>query len=37
MNITLWLAIRGAFLSTFLLGWTIYRDLSERGKIRVLC
>lgn len=37
MDITTFLAIWGAIISTFVLGWTIYRDLSEKGKIKVSC
>lgn len=37
MDITTFLAIWGAIVSTFVLGWTIYRDLSEKGKIKVTC
>jgi len=37
MDITTILAIWGAVISSFLLGWNIYRDLSDKGKIKVSC
>ena len=37
MNIITFLAIWGSVISTSLLCWTIYRDLSAKGKIKVSC
>jgi len=34
-NLTKFLAARGAILSTFGLGWTLYRDLLDRAKLQV--
>ena len=31
------LAIYGALLSSGLLGWTIFRDLTDKGKLKVYC
>ena len=36
-GITLTIAIYGALLSSILLGWKIYRDLTDRGRLRVHC
>jgi hypothetical protein len=36
-TITLIIAIWGALLSTLAIGWNLYRDLSDRGKLRVSC
>ena len=30
-------ALWGALLSTLLLGWTVYRDITGRGKLNVTC
>ena len=35
--ITIIIAAWGAILSSFLLGWNVYRDLTNRGKLRVIC
>src|SRR3989337_698423 len=37
MEITTILAIWGAIVSTFVLGWNVFRDLTNRGKIKVSC
>lgn len=37
MEITTILAIWGAIVSTFVLGWNVFRDLSDKGKIKVTC
>jgi hypothetical protein len=37
MSITTILAIWGALVSSFVLGWSIFRDLSDKGKINVSC
>jgi hypothetical protein len=37
MDITTILAIWGAALSSFAVGWQFYRDMSQRGKLRVSC
>ena len=37
IDLTTILAIWGAFLSSVLAGWTLYRDLTDRGKIRLYC
>jgi hypothetical protein len=37
MDVTTILAIWGALISSLLLGWNIYRNLSDKGKIRVSC
>ena len=34
-NLTKFLAAWGAILSTFGLGWTLYRDLLDRGKLQI--
>jgi hypothetical protein len=34
---TTFLAIWGAILATFTLGWNIYRDFSEKGRLKVDC
>jgi len=34
---TLFLAVWGAVLSTIAIGWNLFRDLTERGKLRVSC
>jgi hypothetical protein len=36
-DLTTFLAIWGAFLSTIAIGWNLFRDLSDKGKIRVTC
>ena len=35
LDITLFLAIWGAFLSSVAVGWNLYRDISDKGKISV--
>jgi hypothetical protein len=30
-------AVYGAILSSLIFGWTIYRDVRDRGKLRVVC
>jgi hypothetical protein len=37
INLTSLIALYGAILSSILLGWSIYRDLSDRGKLKVYC
>jgi len=37
MNLTAFLAIWGAVLSTIGIVWNLYRDLSDRGRLRVTC
>jgi len=36
-DLTILLALWGAIVSTFVLGWNVFRDLSDRGKIKVSC
>jgi hypothetical protein len=37
INITTFLAVWGALLSTFAIGWNVYRDFSEKGRLKVDC
>lgn len=37
ISLTSLIALYGAILSSVLLGWNIYRDLTDRGKLRVHC
>ena len=37
INLTSLTALYGAIVSSILLGWSIYRDLSDRGKLKVSC
>ncbi|MCG3158984.1 MAG: hypothetical protein DKINENOH_05632 [bacterium] len=37
ITLTTLIAIYGAILSTFILGWNIFRDLTDRGKLKVHC
>ena len=36
-TITIILAIWGAMLSSIAMGWNLYRDISQRGRLRVHC
>lgn len=36
-NLTAFLAVWGAILSSIGMGWNLYRDLSDRGRLRVTC
>lgn len=36
-KLTTFLAVWGAILSSFAIGWNFYRDLNERGRLRVSC
>ena len=36
-NLTAFLAVWGAVLSTIGIAWNLYRDLSDRGRLRVTC
>jgi len=36
-KLTIFLAVWGAIVSTFVLGWNVFRDLSDRGKIKISC
>jgi hypothetical protein len=36
-TLTIILAIYGAVLSSIALGWHVYRDMTERGRLRVYC
>jgi hypothetical protein len=35
MTLTAFLAVWGALLSTVLAGWTVFRDLRDRGKLQL--
>lgn len=37
IDLTTFLAIWGAILSTFVLGWNVFRDISNKGIIKVSC
>ena len=37
ISVTTWLAVYGAILSSILLGWNLYRDLTDKGKLKVHC
>jgi len=37
ISLTTWLAVYGAILSSILLGWNLYRDLTDKGKLKVYC
>jgi len=37
ISLTTLIAVYGAILSSVLLGWNIYRDLTNKGKLRVHC
>jgi len=36
-TITFFVAVWGAVLSTFAVGWNFYRDFSDRGRLKVTC
>jgi len=35
--VTLGIALWGALLASIVFGWNLYRDLSDRGKLKVHC
>ena len=37
VSLTALIAIYGALVSTFVLGWNVYRDLTDKGKLKVHC
>ena len=37
LNITTLIAAYSAFVATFVLGWNVFRDLTDKGKLKVHC
>ena len=36
-DVTTFLAIWGALLSSFAVGWNVYRDFADKGRLKVDC